>query len=796
MKKIEDLNQLPKIVVILTIVLSIFPLILHFAGLDFSTASVAVTSHGDDLDRAFYTLKGAFSHTILEWSAFSLALITCFLAFTDFAIKRDPATPVIGVALLCAGIMDAFHTLAAIRFVNSLADNSDFIPFTWALCRMFNAFICLIGVSLFLLGKRLPRKSAISIISIASILFGSISYLIIDLAASSEQLPNTQFPGALISRPFDLGPILIYVFSGFVFYQFFKRRPGPFSHALLLSTLPNIATQAYMAFGSEVLFDSFFNIGHFTKILSYGLPFVGLCWGYVSTNKEKENLNSKMRAITSSLDRSSMVSEANASGKITYVNSNFLKTTKFKQYELLGDSYKRFSSELDNALQKAINVTRGIVKGEFKFLDRDGEALWFEATISPILDSEGNIEKFVVIKYDITDKKLAESKTIEAMRKSQELARSKGLFLANMSHEIRTPMNGILGMITLLKDTKLSKEQREMLETIRSCGDGLMTILNDILDFSKVESGNIQLEIMDFNLKKCVEEVLYLSSYTASQKGLDLISKISEDTPLNLKGDVTRIRQILVNLLSNAVKFTESGSVQVSVDSKSIGKRRFEIYFRVIDTGIGIKKEDQENLFSVFSQADASITRKFGGTGLGLSICSSLAHVMGGVVKLESELDKGSTFTLVLPLEEGRVADEPETLINEKEIKFTEHKILVVEDNSINQKLAKLMLEKLGYGCDIAANGLEALKALKVVEEKGHSYTLIFMDMQMPEMDGISATKKIAEIYGDTRPKIVAMTANVYEEDRRKCFDAGMDDFIPKPLKVGDLKRVLGKELK
>jgi len=796
--------KLPKAIVIITILVSIIPFFLAFIGVDFSTNELALGTNDRALEQSFRYLKGAFAHTMLEWTAFSLALITCFLAFTDFAIKRDPATPVIGVALLCAGLMDAFHTLAAVRLVDAVADNSDLIPFTWALCRMFNSLICVLGVGLFLFTKKLSQKNSVSIIAGSSLVFLVSAYVAIYIASTSNNLPATQFPGDIITRPYDILPLLIYMVSGYLFYRFYKLKPGPFSHALVLSSIPNIATQLYMAFGSAQLFDNYFYIGHFTKIVSYALPFIGLCWGYIAANKEKERLNQEMLSINHTLDLSSLVSEANSDGVITYVNDNFVKTTKYSREELLGKSYKLIAhggdeSELHHELVATRNK-REITKGEFKCKNKDGQSFWVEAAIAPTFTPTGEIERFTAIKYDITDKKLAESRMIEAMQRSEELARSKGQFLANMSHEIRTPMNGILGMITLLNDTKLSPKQNEMLETVKSCGDGLMTVLNDILDFSKVESGKLDLELSEFDLRKCVDEVLYLSSYRASQKKIDLVSSIEDDTPNFLIGDITRIRQVLVNLLSNAVKFTEEGEIKLSVMSKKIGNNKREILFKVIDSGIGIKKEDQSKLFNAFAQADATITRKFGGTGLGLSISTKLAQAMGGSIELDSEFGKGSVFTLVIPLSVGdgqkitEAVDEPlEDIVEPVEVgACKQHKILVVEDNAINQKLAMLMLKKLGYSCDIAANGLEALKALKVLEEaNGGSYSLIFMDMQMPEMDGITATKKIIETYGDDRPVIVAMTANVYAEDKQRCMDAGMDDFIEKPININSLKRVL-----
>lgn len=381
----------------------------------------------------------------------------------------------------------------------------------------------------------------------------------------------------------------------------------------------------------------------------------------------------------------------------------------------------------------------------------------------------------------------------EEMVKAEKANQDKSDFLANMSHEIRTPMNAINGMAELLEQSPLDNNQKDMVSTIRYSGDLLLQLLNNILDISKIEASELRLERIDFDFQKCVKNGIALLKNLAQQKNIDLILEIDSQVPRFLKGDQTRFTQILNNLVSNAIKFTERGSVTVKLENRPLLKEIHEITLMVSDTGIGIPDSFKKNLFLEFSQADASTTRKYGGTGLGLAICAKLLQAMKGTITVESSLGKGSVFTIQIPMELGDSIKVQQEISYKKKLDHGRnypHNILLVEDNPFNQKLVTKIFEQYGYSCDIASNGLEAMEA---IESNNNSYSIIFMDMQMPIMNGTTTASKICKNYPDHHPPIIAMTANAFEEDKQNCLDAGMVGFVSKPIQVNPILNLLKK---
>ena len=484
-------------------------------------------------------------------------------------------------------------------------------------------------------------------------------------------------------------------------------------------------------------------------------------------------------------------------GRWLQVNRVMCQIVGYTEAELSRKSFQEIThpADLDADLAHLADLLAGNVdhyQMEKRYFHRDGHIVHARLTVSLVRDETGAPAHFISQVEDITAAKQFVASLAAARDEALAASRLKSEFLANMSHEIRTPMNGVIGMADLLLDSPLTADQRQMGRVIRTSAENLLTIINDILDFSKIEAGKLSIEAQDFSLAEEVEHTVALLTPRARERGLTLALELPADLPAGLSGDAGRIQQVLVNLVGNAVKFTETGGVTLTVLSRQASRAgRYAFRVEVRDTGIGIAPEEGTRLFQPFTQADGSTTRKYGGTGLGLAISQQLVGLMDGRIGFESQAKQGSVFWFELELPVVAVAAGSASDAHARQLTASDSavRILVAEDNAANQLVIRLLLQKMGLAFDIVADGRAVLERLAV-----RGYAAVLMDCQMPELDGYETTRRIrANVAGVRQPRIpiIALTAHAMESDRDKCLEAGMNDYLSKPIRLEALQEAL-----
>jgi len=484
--------------------------------------------------------------------------------------------------------------------------------------------------------------------------------------------------------------------------------------------------------------------------------------------------------------------EVDDQGKIIYVNSSFCSMIGMTNEELIDQSLLRIYQTLNpdfNIPEVLAKRSAGITESyEISLKDKEGNPKWMLISGAPVRDGNGKIKGSIGIYLEITEQKFLEADLRKAKFDAEQYGIAKEMFLANMSHEIRTPLNAIIGISGLLSKTKMDEQQSLFLTTVQTAAQNLLVIINDLLDFSKIESGNLTVENISFDLKEVLLNTKQILLYKAEEKGLAIDFKFDPAIAPILIGDPFRINQVVLNILGNAIKFTEKGFVAIDCRLQKEDNEIQQICIEIKDTGIGISEEFVANLFEKFAQEDETITRKYGGTGLGMSISKDLVERMGGTLRVKSQKNSGTCFSIIFhfPIGAHSALDKKDDLpISTKALEGK--RILLAEDNEMNRLLASTLLGHYGLLVDEAEDGKAAIDMIQL-----HQYDLVLMDLQMPEMDGFMATKCIREILKLTIP-IIALTANVFREEENRCYAAGMDDFVSKPFEEHEFIRKVAK---
>jgi len=537
---------------------------------------------------------------------------------------------------------------------------------------------------------------------------------------------------------------------------------------------------------------------------------------------ERKVVEEKFRKISLAVEQSSeSISITNMNAEIEYVNESFLRTSGYKLEELIGQNPRILQSgKTPKKTYEHMWSTLGegkTWKGELYNRSKGGKEYTEYSLITPLRQPDGTISHYVSIKEDITNKKiiakeldqhrhhleelvaLRTEELLIAQKKAVAANKSKSDFLANMSHEIRTPMNGIIGMIHLALQSQQSDKQKEYINKAQYSAKNLLEIINDILDFSKIEAGKLNLEETNFQLKQVINNMLNLVQLKAEDAGINLFIKIAPDVPVLLIGDPLRLGQILINLTKNPIKFSQSDviiSLKVILEEET--ESEVGLHFSINDTGIGMSSEDQGKLFQSFSQADSSTTRKYGGTGLGLTISQKITALMNGKMWVDSKEGIGSTFHFTARLKKqindllsNASIEDHQINIDQAIAQLHGKKILLVEDNEINQELARELLLMNGITVETADNGQEALELLL-----NQSFDGVLMDCMMPEMDGYEATRKIRAQDALQGLPVIAMTANAMKQDVKKVLSVGMNDHISKPINPETMFITMAKWIK
>jgi PAS domain S-box-containing protein len=745
-------------------------------------------------------------HTLAELFSIFIASTIFVIVLNNWRLVRNQYLLFIGIAYLFVASLDLLHALSY-KGLPIFADYDYYAPQLWIAARYLEATAMLLGFAFLSSDRR---------VSVPPIFF---AFALTSAGLAAAILHFKSFPVCFVAgqglTPFKV--VSEYVICGLLLASLglLHRRRQRFDarvyRLIQWSLVLMIATElCFTLYVSDAMADFFNEFGHLLKVGTFFLIYkavvvtalrdpVHLLFRELkdseqeSLRREEALRQSETRyhhLFISSLDAILITAP---DGKVFAANQTACDLLQRTEEEICQDGETEIFDQTDPRLANALEERRltGKFKGELTYLRKDGTKFPVEISTSMFSEKDGSLRSNIIFR-DISERKQAEDTLRAAVQAANEANEAKSVFLANMSHEIRTPLNAIVGLAHLLRKEITSPGTHPRIDQIIANSDHLLAIINDILDLSKIEARRLALDQVDFTLGDVVAKVRRIVEQTANDKGLtlkiDIPGKVHE---MALHGDPLRLTQVLINLCGNAVKFTDHGKVHLSIKSLAEQADGMELRFAVADTGVGIAMADQARLFSPFEQANSASGRLNTGTGLGLSISQRLVGLMGGTIEVRSAPGEGSTFSFELSLARASASSLPDAKRVELAPPSAVHaQVLVAEDHALGQDILFEMLEDLGCEVDIAADGTEALE-----RARSRHFDLILMDMQMPKMDGLAATRAIRALPGHERTPILALTANAFADDRQRCLEAGMNGHVAKPVTPLTLAKALGEWL-